>query len=168
MSKNSVNSSEEYADANEKDLPEPNQDSDKKSTISTLPYQLIPQKHETIDYMKSDKPFVVARFMYECGNKLNAKVLRVSTALQFLHRFSYKAVQEVYDPYLISAACFYLAGKVEDNDHLRLRDIINVVYTTLHPGRYKLLIVIPQYDRVTTLPIICCIPNILLFISGSR
>ena len=92
---------------------------------------------QDIDYLKSDKPFVIARFIFECGHKLNAKVLTVSTALQFLHRFN-KATENSasYDRYLISAACLYLAGKVEDNDHLRLRDIINVVYTTLHRERY--------------------------------
>ena len=38
----------------------------------------------------------------------------------------------------MSAACLYLAGKIEDNDHLRLRDIINVVTTTLHRDREPL------------------------------
>ena len=38
----------------------------------------------------------------------------------------------------MGSACLYLAGKIEDNDHLRLRDIINVVWTTLHPEQEPL------------------------------
>jgi hypothetical protein len=33
---------------------------------------------------------------------------------------------------LIAAACLYIAGKAEDTDHLRLRDLVNVVHSTLH------------------------------------
>ena len=91
--------------------------------------------YPTIDYLKSDKQFVVARFIFECGNKLEAKVLTVSTAVKLFHQFNKNTQSLEYDPYLISAACLYLAGKIEDNDHLRLRDIINVVFTTLHRDR---------------------------------
>ena len=91
--------------------------------------------YPTIDYLRSDKQFVVARFIFECGNKLEAKVLTVSTAVKLFHQFKKNTQSLEYDPYLISAACLYLAGKIEDNDHLRLRDIINVVYTTLHRDR---------------------------------
>ena len=89
----------------------------------------------TIDYLKSDKPFVIARFIFECGIKLEAQVLTVSTAAKLFHQFKKNAQSPEYDLYLISAACLYLAGKIEDNDHLRLRDIINVVFTTLHRDR---------------------------------
>ena len=89
----------------------------------------------TIDYLKSDKPFVIARFIFECGLKLEAQVLTVSTAAKLFHQFKKNTQSQEYDLYLISAACLYLAGKIEDNDHLRLRDIINVVYTTLHRDR---------------------------------
>ena len=91
--------------------------------------------YPTIDYLRSDKQFVVARFIFECGSKLEAKVLTVSTAVKLFHQFNKNTQSLEYDPYLISAACLYLAGKIEDNDHLRLRDIINVVYTTLHRDR---------------------------------
>ena len=114
-------------------------DTDLDNPTSVKSPKIVPKTtiYQDIDYLKSDKPFVIARFIFECGHKLNAKVLTVSTALQFLHRFN-KATENSasYDRYLISAACLYLAGKVEDNDHLRLRDIINVVYTTLHRERY--------------------------------
>ena len=38
----------------------------------------------------------------------------------------------------MASACLYLSGKIEDNDHLRLRDIINVVYTTLQRDKEPL------------------------------
>ena len=95
------------------------------------------QTFHKIDYLKSDKPFVIARFIFECGTKLEAKVLTISTALKLLHQFRRNTQNSEYDPYLICAACLYLAGKIEEHDQLRLRDIINVVYTTLHRDRYK-------------------------------
>jgi len=96
------------------------------------------ETYNQVDYLKSDKPFVIARFIFECGHKLNTKVLTISTALQLMHRFNKTTQNTEYDHYLISAACLYLAGKVEDNDHIRLRDLINVVYTTLHQEREPL------------------------------
>jgi len=87
-----------------------------------------------INYMIApNKDFVLSRFLVECGHKLKAKVMTVATAQKLFHKFC-KASSDPnnYDPYLMASACLYLAGKLEDNDHLRLRDIINVVYTTLH------------------------------------
>lgn len=86
-----------------------------------------------INYMKSDQPFVVSRFITECGQKLEAKVLTVATATALFHKFCKSSGPFTdYDPYLIATCCLYLAGKIEDNDHLRMRDVINVVHTTLH------------------------------------
>jgi len=93
-----------------------------------------------INYMTApNQPFVHARFILEVGNKLNAKVMTVATALANFHKFC-KATSDLslYDPYLMASACLYLAGKIEDNDHLKLRDIINVVWTTLHPDQEPL------------------------------
>jgi len=87
----------------------------------------------------SGKDFVLSRFIVECGNKLNAKVMTVATAQTLFHRFCRASADpKHYDPYLMSAACLYLSGKLEDNDQLRLRDIINVVYTTLHRDKEPL------------------------------
>lgn len=85
-----------------------------------------------IDYMRSDKPFVVTRFIVECSNKLNASVLTGATAVALFHRYSQTCPDPEYDPYLMATACIYVAGKMEDGDHLRLRDIINVIHSTLH------------------------------------
>ncbi len=34
----------------------------------------------------------------------------------------------------MATACIYVAGKLEEPEHLRIRDLINVVHTTLHRG----------------------------------
>ena len=108
----------------------------KQRTVITSENEKSVNEHcKQIDYLKSDKPFVVARFILECGRKLEAKVITISTAHKLFHKFNQNTQGSVYDPYLISSACLYLAGKIEDSDHLRLRDIINVVYSTLHRKR---------------------------------
>jgi len=93
-----------------------------------------------INYLVApNKDFVLSRFIAECGHKLKAKVMTVATAQTIFHRFcKASADPSHYDPYLISASCLYLAGKLEDNDHQKLRDIINVVYTTLHRDKEPL------------------------------
>jgi len=84
-----------------------------------------------IDYRLSDNQYVVARFIFECGKKLEARCLTLATASSLFHKFFAATSIADYDPYLIAATCLYLAGKVEDN-HLKLRDVINVVHSTLH------------------------------------
>ena len=84
-----------------------------------------------VDYLRSDKPFVVIHFIQECGRKLEANSLTICTAASLFHKFFSSASQGHYDPYLIAGTCLYLAGKVEDN-HLKLRDVINVVHSVLH------------------------------------
>ena len=84
-----------------------------------------------VDYLRSDKPFVVIHFIQECGRKLEAESLTICTAASLFHKFSASASLSHYCPYLMSATCLYLAGKVEDN-HLKLRDVINVVQSVLH------------------------------------
>ena len=91
----------------------------------------IPLKFNSeIDYLKSDKPFVVCRFITECMNKLDAKATTGATALALFHRYNQGSPDASYDPYLIACSCIYLSGKA-DNDHLKLRDVINVTQTTL-------------------------------------
>lgn len=107
----------------------------------TLPAVPSSKPAKQINYRTApNKTFVHARFLLECGNKLNAKVMTVATALSTFHKFCRAASTNIteYDPYLMGSACLYLAGKIEDNDHLRLRDIINVVWTTLHPEQEPL------------------------------
>ena len=84
-----------------------------------------------INYLRADKPFVVVHFILECGKKLEAQSLTICTAANLFHKFFSSASQSSYDPYLSAATCLYIAGKSED-DHLKLRDVINTVHSVLH------------------------------------
>jgi len=84
-----------------------------------------------VDYMRGNTHFIAAHFILECCKKLEAKCMTTATAACLFHKFFSSANIQNYDPYLIAATCIYLAGKVED-DHLKLRDVINIVHSTLH------------------------------------
>ena len=65
-------------------------------------------------------------------SKLGAKATTGATALALFHRYNEAVGSNAtdYDPYLIACSCIYLSGKA-DNDHQKLRDLINVSQTTL-------------------------------------
>jgi len=83
-----------------------------------------------VDYLRGNTHYIVAHFILECCAKLEAECVTTATACCLFHKFFSAANILEYDPYLIAATCIYLAGKVED-DHLKLRDVINVVHATL-------------------------------------
>jgi len=93
-----------------------------------LPADLITKQ---VDYLSSSHPFVALHFILECGAKLEAESITISTAASLFHKFCSATSLSDYDPYLLAATCLYLAGKVEDN-HLKLRDVINIVQSVLH------------------------------------
>jgi len=95
---------------------------------SELPADLITKQ---VDYVSSSHPFVAVHFILECGAKLEAEAITISTAASLFHKFCAATSLSDYDPYLLAATCLYLAGKVEDN-HLKLRDVINIVQSVLH------------------------------------
>lgn len=78
--------------------------------------------------------FKLVRFMFEAGEKLHMKPIPLSTAAQIYHGFYRKCRLTAVDPYLIATTALYLAGKVEE-EHLKLRDVINVSYRCLHPEK---------------------------------
>ncbi|KAJ8670660.1 hypothetical protein QAD02_001919 [Eretmocerus hayati] len=87
----------------------------------------------TIDYSKTSSIFTFVRYIFECGLKLEANPLTISTAAVLFHKFTRESSFQEYDPYLIASTCLYLAGKIKD-DNLKIRDIMNVSYNTLHRG----------------------------------
>ncbi|XP_043273128.1 cyclin-Q isoform X1 [Venturia canescens] len=95
------------------------------------------QKSITIDYTATNDLFTVSRFIFECGLKLDAHPLTISTATTLYHRFLKEATAQGYDCYLIAATCLYLAGKVKD-DVLKIRDVMNVATNTLQRGSQPL------------------------------
>lgn len=40
-----------------------------------------------VDYLRSDKPFVVIHFIQECGRKLEANSITICTAASLFHKF---------------------------------------------------------------------------------
>ncbi|XP_018327167.1 cyclin-Q [Agrilus planipennis] len=93
------------------------------------------RKIQPLDYRQMDfaSGFTPARFIFECGMKLQAQPLTIATAAILMHRFFKEVDSSNYDHYLIAASTLYLAGKVKD-DPLKIRDIINVAHNTLHRG----------------------------------
>jgi len=84
-----------------------------------------------VDYLATSQPFAVVHFLLECGAKLEAEATTIATAASLFHKFCSGTSLAEYDPYLLAATCLYLGGKVEDN-HLKLRDVINIVQSVLH------------------------------------
>lgn len=97
------------------------------------------QKSITIDYKNFNDDFSVSRFIFECGIKLEANPLTISTAATLYHRFVREINPQNYDLYLIASTCLYLAGKIKDDNKLiKIRDIMNVSSNTLHRGSQPL------------------------------
>lgn len=63
----------------------------------------------------------------EAGIKLHLESVTLASACCIYHRFFAECELSNYDPYLIGATAIYLATKVEEQ-HVKLRDIINVCY----------------------------------------
>lgn len=83
------------------------------------------------DYLTHKSNYIAVRFIFECGIKLGLKHITICSAAVYFHKF-YKHVDETaYDNYSIASATLYLASKVQD-ETIRLRDLINVCYHTLH------------------------------------
>nr|ACO15758.1 Cyclin-related protein FAM58A [Caligus clemensi] len=95
---------------------------------------LDPPSNPHLDYSKSRHSYVVAHFILECSRKLELDVLSTGTAAMLFHSFQRKSFNsEAYDPYLIAGACLCLSGK-ESTAKVTLRDVVNVVYATVHTG----------------------------------
>jgi len=105
-----------------------------KEVIDVMELQLEKNRNKLpADYTKLsfNGGFTPARFIFECGIKLKGQPLTIATAAILMHRFFKEVDAANYDCYLIAASTLYLAGKIKD-DPLKIRDIINVSYNTLH------------------------------------
>jgi len=93
-------------------------------------------KVKYLKYAESKERYVGARFIIECGKKLDLDSVIVCTSCLLFHQFyanASKDTEHAFDQYLVAASCIYLASKLDPNaNQLKLRDLINVVYTTLH------------------------------------
>ena len=114
--------------------------------------------------MQSDKPCVVTHYIFECGKKLDANCLTICTAASLFHKFFKATSISDYDPYLIAGTCLYLAGKVEDN-HLKLRDVINIVCSVLHRSLEPLPLG-DQYWNTSVQAELFCLENVSVWGQG--
>ncbi|CAG7734187.1 unnamed protein product [Allacma fusca] len=84
-----------------------------------------------IDYRKGNNDlYLGARFIFECGIKLELQPTTIATAAVLYHRFFCKTSVRTYDVCTIGATSVFLACKVE-NEKRRMRDIINVVQQSI-------------------------------------
>ncbi|BFZ08629.1 hypothetical protein BsWGS_11668 [Bradybaena similaris] len=81
--------------------------------------------------------FRVIRFIFEAGLKLHLQAIPLATASTIYQKFFRMNTLQEYDPFLIGAACLSLACKTEE-EPVRLRDIVNVCYRTLHKNKAPL------------------------------
>ncbi|XP_076813574.1 cyclin-Q-like [Clavelina lepadiformis] len=77
---------------------------------------------------------LAVKFIFKCCPKLNLNDTTLSSACVLYHRFYNHCEVEDYDQYTIAATAIYLATKVEEQ-HTRLRDIVNVCHRTKYPSR---------------------------------
>lgn len=94
--------------------------------------------------------FRVARFIFWSCAKLKLNSVTHASACILYHRFYQECKLEDYDPYTIAATAIFLATKVEEQ-HTRLRDVVNVCYATLHPDKPRLEIGNELYDLKDTI-----------------
>ncbi|XP_048740590.1 cyclin-Q-like [Ostrea edulis] len=78
--------------------------------------------------------FRVIRFIHEAGLRLHMTSVSLATASVIYHKFFRENSLQQYDPYLIATTALYLAGKAEEQ-HIKIRDIVNVCYRTLHRSK---------------------------------
>ena len=87
--------------------------------------------------------FRVIRFMSEAGHKLRMKPVSLATAAMVYHKIvDTDSTWKSFDPYLIATTSIYLASKIEE-DHAKIRDVVNVCYRCMHPD-------LPPLDMGTT------------------
>eukprot|EP00095_Tigriopus_kingsejongensis_P010847 maker-scaffold1333_size47127-snap-gene-0.8 protein:Tk10847 transcript:maker-scaffold1333_size47127-snap-gene-0.8-mRNA-1 annotation:"hypothetical protein SINV_15999" len=131
------------------------------SSSSTATSEDPPRSLARVDFSQARDKFVVVHFLMTCckpvpsgpppasrsrpmcpllGRKLNCECLTTATAACLFHKFTGETQAADYDPYLMAAACIYLAGKIEGSDMLKIRDIINVVHATLQPRSQPLFL----------------------------
>ncbi|VDN05812.1 unnamed protein product [Thelazia callipaeda] len=83
--------------------------------------------------MNSTSQRKVFVFVIEAGIKLEAKNSTICTAAILTYRVLRKSAAARLCPYTIASACLLLAAKVEEDDLVKTRDVVNVAYSILHP-----------------------------------
>merc|ERR1719285_820582 len=96
----------------------------------------------------SKEIFHHSRHLMVCATKLSISSATTATACVFFHRFCRECSKQSgsrsrynsvgfppeYDVPLIAATCIYLAGKANE-EHVKIRDILNVTHRTIHKDK---------------------------------
>ncbi|XP_067936453.1 cyclin-Q-like isoform X2 [Watersipora subatra] len=80
------------------------------------------------------KSFSTCLFLTTCARKLDLSSITWCTSCWLFHKFSSAVGSEDYDEYMAAMASIFLACKIDDSP-IKIRDVINVAYRTLHPDR---------------------------------
>lgn len=98
----------------------------------------IPNRNQNIESNENFElfktKFKCIRFMIVSAMKLKMEDVALATATSIFHKFFKSFELSDFDPYLIATSSIYLANKVEEQN-IKLRDIINICYRTLHPDK---------------------------------
>ncbi|VIO99237.1 Cyclin, N-terminal domain containing protein [Brugia malayi] len=70
----------------------------------------------------------VFAFVVEAGIKLEAKNSTICTAAVLTYRTLRKSGASELCPYTIASACLLLAAKIEEDEMVKTRDVVNVAY----------------------------------------
>ncbi|GAB1600382.1 cyclin-Q-like [Argonauta hians] len=81
--------------------------------------------------------FSAIKYIHQAGYRLKLSSVSIATASVIYHKFFRENSLNDFDIYLISATSLYLAGKVEE-EHRKIRDVVNVCYRTLHKSKSPL------------------------------
>ncbi|CAF0886097.1 unnamed protein product [Adineta steineri] len=96
------------------------------------------------------KRYVIISYMFECAAKLRLSIVTTASAAVIYHKCSSYLEKTDFDQYTLAATALSLASKYEE-EHVKIRDLINVTYRTLYPDRPYLRISNEYYRLRNTL-----------------
>nr|CAB3244500.1 cyclin-related protein FAM58A-like [Phallusia mammillata] len=79
-----------------------------------------------------EEHFKTSKFICKCAIKLRLSDTTLASACVLYHRFFKHCSTTEYDTYTVASTAIYLATKIEE-EHMRLRDVVNVCHRTKHP-----------------------------------
>ncbi|CAF3984542.1 unnamed protein product, partial [Rotaria magnacalcarata] len=94
--------------------------------------------------------YVIISYMFECAAKLRLSILTTASAAVIYHKCSCYLEKSDFDQYTLAATALSLASKYEE-EQIKIRDLINVTYRTLHPNQPYLRISQEYYRLRNTL-----------------
>lgn len=112
-----------------------------------------PSRLDGIDYMTETRyRREGTRFIMNCGNKMRLRYDTMATGAVYFHRFYMVQSFKNFPRWVTSAACLFLAGKVEETPK-KCRDIIKTAKSILTDGQFEVFGEDPKeevmmYERV--------------------